>query len=91
PERPHPFMLTSPFLASSPEYVTTAYKARSTRATASTSRDKGKTVSLNGSSTDSQDNPEAPPSKYQKEEQDSQPPDQGYPALAITSHRVSDT
>ncbi|MCH85326.1 polyprotein-like, partial [Trifolium medium] len=92
PERPPPFQLTSPFLASSPlEFMPSAYRTKSTRDTVSNSKNKGKAVSLNGSSTDSQDNPEAPPSKYQKEEQESQPPDQGYPALAITSHRVSDT
>ncbi|MCH83771.1 polyprotein-like, partial [Trifolium medium] len=89
PERPPPFMLTSPFLASSAEYRTTAYKTRSTRATTSTSKDKGKAVNLNGSSTDSQDNPETPPTKYQKEKRDLQPPNQGYPSMAITSHRVS--
>ncbi|MCI28952.1 polyprotein-like [Trifolium medium] len=70
----------------------TAYKSKGTKGTSSTSKDRGKTVCLGGSSADSQDPPEAPPSKCQKEEkseQDSQLPDQGYPALAITSHHFS--
>ncbi|MCI63373.1 hypothetical protein A2U01_0084630, partial [Trifolium medium] len=84
---PPPFQLTSPFLASSPpEFRSTAYKTRNVRATASTSKDRGKASSLNEPSPDSQENPETPPSKYQKEDPDSQLPDQGYSALAITSH-----
>ncbi|MCI58349.1 hypothetical protein A2U01_0079604, partial [Trifolium medium] len=60
-------------------------------ATASTSKDRGKASSLNESSPYFQENPETPPSKYQKEEPDSQLPDQGYSALAITSHHFPDT
>ncbi|MCH83046.1 polyprotein-like [Trifolium medium] len=87
PERPPPFQLTSPFLtASLPEFMPSTYRARNIRATASISKDKGKAASLNESSPDSQDNPETPPSKYQKEEPDSQQPDQIYPSLAITNH-----
>ncbi|MCI59284.1 hypothetical protein A2U01_0080539 [Trifolium medium] len=55
---PPPFQLTSPFLASSPpEFMPTAYRTRNIKATATTSKGKGKAVSLNESSTDSQDNP----------------------------------
>ncbi|MCI39285.1 hypothetical protein A2U01_0060516, partial [Trifolium medium] len=83
--------LTSHFLTSSPpEFRTTAYKTRNTRASTSTSKDRGKASKLNESSPDSQEDSETPPSKHQKEEPDSQLPDQGYPALAITNHQFPD-
>ncbi|MCI37165.1 hypothetical protein A2U01_0058389, partial [Trifolium medium] len=66
------------------------YRTRNIRPTASTSKDRGKVASLNESSPESQDNPETPPSKYQKEEPDSQQPDQIYPSLAITNHHSPD-
>ncbi|MCH80872.1 polyprotein-like [Trifolium medium] len=67
PERHPHFLLTYPFFPSAtsspPEYIPTTYRSRGTKATSYTSKDKGKTICLSGSSTDSQDLTEAPPPK----------------------------
>ncbi|KAI5434801.1 hypothetical protein KIW84_021568 [Lathyrus oleraceus] len=83
PERPSPFY---PTYASPPpdqvRYIPTAYRPKSTRAsTPSTSKTKGKASCLSASSSDSQDIPETPPPKIQKEEET---PDKGFQAMAIT-------
>ncbi|KAI5434660.1 hypothetical protein KIW84_021475 [Lathyrus oleraceus] len=71
PERPSPFYPT--YVSSPPDqvrYMPTAYRPKSTRtATPSTSKTKGKASCLSASSSDSQDIPETPPLKIQKEEE----------------------
>ncbi|KAI5405968.1 hypothetical protein KIW84_052642 [Lathyrus oleraceus] len=83
PERPSPFYPT--YVSSPPNqvrYIPTAYRPKSTKtSTPSTSKTKGKASCLSASSSDSQDIPETPPPKIQKEEET---PDKGFQAMAIT-------
>ncbi|KAI5427920.1 hypothetical protein KIW84_033083 [Lathyrus oleraceus] len=87
-KRPSPFY---PSYVSSPpdhvRYIPTAYRPKSTRtATPSTSKTKGKASCLSVSSSDSQDIPEIPPPKIQKEEET---PDKGFQATTITRNYES--
>ncbi|KAI5423648.1 hypothetical protein KIW84_030028 [Lathyrus oleraceus] len=83
PERPSPFYPT--YVSSPPDrvrYIPTAYRPKSSRtSTPSTSKTKGKAPCLSASSADSQDIPETPPPKIQKEEET---PDKALQAMAIT-------
>ncbi|KAI5431885.1 hypothetical protein KIW84_035863 [Lathyrus oleraceus] len=77
PERPSSFC---PAYVSSPpdqgRYIPTTYRPKCTRTTTtSTSKTKGKASCLSASSSDSQDIPETPPPKIQKEEET---PDKGF-------------
>ncbi|KAI5404564.1 hypothetical protein KIW84_051644 [Lathyrus oleraceus] len=71
PKRPSPFYPT--YVSSLPDqfrYIPLTYRPKSTRTiTPSTSKTKGKTSCLSASSLDSQDIPETPPPKIQKEEE----------------------
>ncbi|KAI5429496.1 hypothetical protein KIW84_034183 [Lathyrus oleraceus] len=83
PERPSPFYPT--YVSSPPDqvrYIPTVYRPKSTRtSTPSTSKTKGKASCLSASSSYSQDIPETPPPKIQKEEET---PNKGFQAMAIT-------
>ncbi|CAK8566538.1 unnamed protein product [Lathyrus sativus] len=87
-ERPSSFY---PVYVSSPsdpvKYIPTAYRPRSSRTTTtSTSKTKGKAACLSASSSNSQDIPETPPSKIQKEQEI---PNKGFQAMAITTNHES--
>ncbi|KAI5400362.1 hypothetical protein KIW84_065304 [Lathyrus oleraceus] len=82
-QRPSPFY---PTYGSSPpdqvRYIPRAYRPKYTRtSTPSTSKTKDKASCLSASSSDSQDIPETPPPKIQKEEET---PDKGFQAMTIT-------
>ncbi|KAI5444710.1 hypothetical protein KIW84_013112 [Lathyrus oleraceus] len=83
PERPSPFYPT--YVSSPPDqvrYIPTTYRPKSTKtSTPSTSKTKGKASCLSASTSDSQDIPETPPPKIQKEEETL---DKGFQAMAIT-------
>ncbi|KAI5409459.1 hypothetical protein KIW84_055047 [Lathyrus oleraceus] len=88
PERSSPFYST--YVSSPPyqvRYIPTTYRPKSTTtATPSTSKTKGKASCLSASSSESQDIPETPPPKIQKEEEI---PDKGFQAMAITRNYES--
>ncbi|KAI5428604.1 hypothetical protein KIW84_033560 [Lathyrus oleraceus] len=83
PEKSSPLYLA--YVSSPPNqvrYIPTTYRTKSTRTTTPlTSKTKGKASYLSASSSDSQDIPETPPPKIQKEEET---PYKGFQAMTIT-------